>query len=127
MQVAVFGVYMGGSFAPNHKGMAIVPKGVSIDFLRRQTLTSRNISGGALIRTGMGGLNFQIEHHLFPSMPSVNLRRARPVVQEFCRRRAVTYTETTLTDSYRIVLRYLQAVGLKHADPFDCPLAAQLR
>lgn len=127
VQVAVFGVYMGGSFAPNHKGMAIVPKGVSIDFLRRQTLTSRNISGGALLRTGMGGLNFQIEHHLFPSMPSVNLRRARPVVQEFCRRRAVTYTETTLIDSYRIVLRYLQAVGLKHADPFDCPLAAQLR
>lgn len=127
VQVAVFGVYMGGSFAPNHKGMAIVPKDVSIDFLRRQTLTSRNISGGALIRTGMGGLNFQIEHHLFPSMPSVNLRRARPVVREFCRRHGVMYTETTLIDSYRIVLRYLRAVGLTHADPFECPLAARMR
>lgn len=127
VQVALFGVYMGGSFAPNHKGMAIVPKDMSIDFLRRQTLTSRNISGGPLVATGMGGLNFQIEHHLFPSMPSVNLRRARPVVRAFCADRGVRYTETTLVGSYRVVLRYLQKVGLKHADPFDCPLAMQLR
>ena len=126
-QIALFGVYMGGSFAPNHKGMAIIPKELSIDFLRRQTLTSRNISGGPLVWTGMGGLNFQIEHHLFPSMPSVNLRRARPVVRAFCAERGVSYTETTLVESYRIVLRYLQKVGLKHADPFDCPMAAQLR
>lgn len=127
VQIALFGVYMGGSFAPNHKGMAIVPKDMSIDFLRRQTLTSRNISGGPLVAAGMGGLNFQIEHHLFPSMPSVNLRRARPVVRAFCAERGVRYTETTLVGSYRIVLRYLQRVGLKHADPFDCPLSAQLR
>jgi fatty acid desaturase len=107
--------------------MAIIPKDMSIDFLRRQTLTSRNISGGPLVWTGMGGLNFQIEHHLFPSMPSVNLRRARPIVREFCARRGVQYTETTLIGSYRIVLRYLKRVGLKHADPFDCPIASQLR
>jgi fatty acid desaturase len=127
VQVALFGVYMGGSFAPNHKGMAILPHDMSIDFLRRQTLTSRNISGGPLMATGMGGLNFQIEHHLFPSMPSINLRRARPVVRAFCQEHDVRYTETTLVQSYRIVLRYLQRVGLKHADPFECPLAAQLR
>ena len=127
VQLALFGVYMGGSFAPNHKGMAIIPADMSIDFLRRQTLTSRNISGGALVATGMGGLNFQIEHHLFPSMPSVNLRRARPVVKAFCADRGVAYTETTLVGSYRIVLRYLQRVGLKYADPFDCPIAVQLR
>ena len=127
VQLAIFGLYMGGSFAPNHKGMAILPKDMSIDFLRRQTLTSRNISGGPLVWTGMGGLNFQIEHHLFPSMPSVNLRRARPIVRAFCEQRGVRYTETTLIGSYRIVLRYLQQVGLKHADPFDCPMAVQLR
>ncbi|WP_198519494.1 MULTISPECIES: acyl-CoA desaturase [unclassified Microbacterium] len=127
VQLAIFGVYMGGSFAPNHKGMAIIPKDMSIDFLRRQTLTSRNISGGPLVATGMGGLNFQIEHHLFPSMPSVNLSRARPVVRAFCAAEGIAYTETTLVGSYRIVLRYLQKVGLKYADPFDCPLATQLR
>jgi hypothetical protein len=49
------------------------------------------------------------------------------VVREFCADRGVPYTETTLVQSYRIVLRYLQRVGLKHADPFECPLAMQLR
>ncbi len=127
VQVALFGVYMGGSFAPNHKGMPILPKDLTIDFLRRQTLTSRNISGGPLVAIGMGGLNYQIEHHLFPNMPSVNLARTRLIVREFCRERGVSYTETTLIGSYRIVLRYLKRVGLKHADPFECPVAAQFR
>ncbi|HWR85688.1 MAG TPA: acyl-CoA desaturase [Rhodoglobus sp.] len=127
VQIAIFGITMGGSFAPNHKGMAVVPKDMSIDFLRRQTLTSRNISGGLPIAIAMGGLNYQIEHHLFPSMPSANLAKARLIVKEYCAEREIAYTETTLVGSYRIVLRYLQRVGLKHADPFDCPTAAMFR
>ncbi|CAN5594245.1 acyl-CoA desaturase [soil metagenome] len=127
VQIAVFGVYMGGSFAPNHKGMPIVPPTLTIDFLRRQTLMSRNISGGPAVAIGMGGLNYQIEHHLFPTMPSVNLGRARPIVKAYCESRGITYTETTLIGSYRIVLAYLQRVGLGHADPFECPVTAQLR
>jgi fatty acid desaturase len=127
VQVAVFGVHMGGSFAPNHKGMPIVPPTLTIDFLRRQTLMSRNISGGPLVAVGMGGLNYQIEHHLFPTMPSVNLGKARPIVKEYCERNGVTYTETTLIGSYRIVLAYLKRVGIGHSDPFECPVTAQLR
>ena len=127
VQIAAFGIYMGGSFAPNHKGMPIVPKTVTIDFLRRQTLMSRNISGGIPVAVAMGGLNYQIEHHLFPTMPSVNLRRARPIVREYCSTHDVKYTETTLVGSYRIVLGYLKRVGLKHADPFECPVTMEFR
>ena len=127
VQLFAFGVYMGGSFAPNHKGMPIVPRDMTLDFLRRQVLMSRNIRGGPAVGIGMGGLNFQIEHHLFPSMPSINLRRARPLVRAHCAELGVPYTETTFVGSYRIVLRYLQRVGLRHADPFDCPMAEQLR
>ncbi len=58
-------------------------------------------------------------------MPSINLRRAKPVVQAFCEERGIRYTETTLVGSCRIVLRYLQRVGLKHADPFEGPVTAQ--
>ncbi|MGN6445377.1 fatty acid desaturase family protein [Amnibacterium sp.] len=127
VQLAVFGFTMGASFAPNHKGMAIIDARERLDHLRRQVLTSRNIRGGLLVRVGMGGLNFQIEHHLFPSMPSVNLRRARPIVRQYCAELGVPYTETTLLQSWRIVVRYLQRVGLRHADPFDCPPAARFR
>ncbi|MCB1280234.1 MAG: acyl-CoA desaturase, partial [Salinibacterium sp.] len=66
VQLAVFGLYMGASFAPNHKGMPILPHDSKVDFLRRQVLTSRNIKGGWLMDSFMGGLNYQIEHHLFP-------------------------------------------------------------
>ncbi|MEK8227800.1 fatty acid desaturase [Oerskovia sp. M15] len=65
----------------------------------------------------MGGLNFQIEHHLFPSMPRPSLRKVRPIVREFCAQRGILYTETTLVDSYRIVVRYLNRVGLAARDP----------
>ena len=76
VQLGLFGVYMGMTFAPNHKGMPIVPATVKVDFLRRQVLMSRNIRGGRILDTVMGGLNYQIEHHLFPSMPRRHLRAA---------------------------------------------------
>jgi fatty acid desaturase len=127
VQLAVFGLYMGGSFAPNHKGQPLVPKDVNIDFLRRQTLMSRNISGGRPMGFLMGGLNYQIEHHLFPSMPSVNLHKVQPIVREYCREKDIKYTETTLLESYGIIIRYLNRVGVGKADPFDCPVTAQFR
>src|SRR5699024_2880003 len=127
VQLAVFGFYMGCSFAPNHKGMPIVPKDMSIDFLRRQVLMSRNIRGGVFMDVLFGGLNYQIEHHLFPGMPRIALRQVAPIVREFCAARGVKYTETTMLESFRILVDYLNRVGLGARDPFDCPLAGQLR
>ena len=90
-------------------------------------MTSRNIRGGALMTWAMGGLNYQIEHHLFPRMPSANLRGARVIVREFCTERQVAYTETGLLRAYGIVIRYLNRVGLEEADPFECPIVAAYR
>ncbi len=127
VQLAVFGLYMGASFAPNHIGMPLVAAGLKLDFLRRQVLMSRNISGGRPVAVLMGGLNYQIEHHLFPSMPRPHLRRVQPMVAEHCARMGVPYTQTTLWHGWALVLRYLNRVGLKNQDPFLCPLVAQRR
>ncbi|GII99819.1 fatty acid desaturase [Sediminihabitans luteus] len=127
VELAVFGVYMGASFAPNHKGMKIVAADEKLDFLSKQVLTSRNIRGGWFMNVLMGGLNFQIEHHLFPSMPRPHLIKARLMVREHCQRLGMPYTETNLFHSYMIVVRYLNEVGLKARDPFDCPMFHQLR
>ena len=110
VQQGAFGFYMGCSFAPNHKGMPILAPGQEPDFLRRQVLTSRNIRGGRLVDFTLGGLNYQVEHHLFPSMPRPNLRRAQVLVRQFCQERGITYTETSLVTSYRMSLRSLHAV-----------------
>lgn len=125
VQMAVFGVYMGASFAPNHKGMPIIAADARLDFFTKQVRTSRNIRGGWWATALMGGLNYQIEHHLFPNMARPHLARARLIVRDFCVSREVPYTETSLGRSYLIVVRYLNRVGLSARDPFDCPAAAQ--
>ena len=127
VQLAVFGLYMGASFAPNHIGMAVLPHDSRVDFLSRQVLTSRNISGGGIVDLFMGGLNYQIEHHLFPSMPRPHLRHARVLVEEYCRQHGIAYTQTTLLEAYGAVIRHLNTVGLAARDPFLCPLVAQFR
>ncbi|MCL3860575.1 acyl-CoA desaturase [Actinotalea sp. K2] len=127
VQLALFGLYMGAVFAPNHKGMPIVPPDAKIDFLRRQVLMSRNVKGGPVVDEFMGGLNYQIEHHLFPNMARPHLREVQPIVREFCASRGISYTETTMVKSYGIVIRYLNRVGLAARDPFQCPLTAEYR
>ena len=77
VQLAVFGFYMGASFAPNHKGMPVLPADSRVDFFSRQVLTSRNISGGRFMDILLGGLNRQAEHHLFPDMARPQLRQGR--------------------------------------------------
>lgn len=125
VQLGLFGVYMGMSFAPNHKGMPLVPADLKLDFLRRQVLMSRNIRGSRFLDVVMGGLNYQIEHHLFPSMPRPHLREASSTIKAYCIAHDVRYTETGLWESYRIVTRYINRVGLGERDPFECPLLQQ--
>jgi fatty acid desaturase len=107
----LFGVYLGCTFAPNHKGMPTLTGDERPDFLRRQVLTSRNVRGGRLTDMMLGGLNHQIEHHLFPSMPTPHLRRARVIVREYCAEIGVPYHETGLLRSYREALAHLHRVG----------------
>ncbi|NNH70001.1 acyl-CoA desaturase [Nocardia uniformis] len=111
VQQGLFGLYMGCTFAPNHKGMEVLSAGDSTDFLRRQVLTSRNVRGSWFTDAALGGLNYQIEHHLFPSMPRPSLRRAQPIVANFCAELGVPYVETSLLDSYVHALRHLDSVG----------------
>ena len=104
---ALFGLYLGSTFAPNHKGMPILEQESKLDFLHRQVLTARNISSHPFIDFCFGGLNYQIEHHLFPSMPRNNLVHAQPIIKAFCREHSIDYYETTALQSYWEILASL--------------------
>jgi fatty acid desaturase len=108
---ALFGLYLGCAFAPNHKGMPVLSAAEAADYLRRQVLTSRNVRGHWLTDFALGGLNYQIEHHLFPSMPRGNLRHSQHLVRTFCDRQGVAYLETGPIASYAQALRHLDTVG----------------
>jgi fatty acid desaturase len=107
----VFGLHLGSVFAPNHKGMEMPDDDSNWGHLEKQVLTSRNVNGGLVTDWMMGGLNYQIEHHLFPSMPRANLRFAQPIVRAYCERIGMPYISTGVIDSYRMGLRHLHEVG----------------
>ncbi|WP_343445342.1 fatty acid desaturase family protein [Micromonospora schwarzwaldensis] len=107
----LWGLYMGCAFAPNHKGMPMPTADDDLDYLRKQVLTARNVRGGRLVDLALGGLNHQIEHHLFPNLPRANLRRARPLVRAYCAEQGIPYAETGLVESYRQGLAHLHDVG----------------
>lgn len=109
---ALFGLYLGAILAPNHKGEATRDGDEEeLDWVTRQVITSRNLVPNAVTHFFFGGLNYQIEHHLFPTMSRPNLRRCRPLVKEYCARHGLEYGEVTTLESYRIVLRHLADTG----------------
>lgn len=64
---ALFGLHLGTAFAPNHKGIDMPdPDSERWGHLRLQVLTSRNVRDSLLTDWFLGGLNYPIEHHLFP-------------------------------------------------------------
>ncbi len=107
----LFGTYMVSIFAPNHKAMPLLERDSKVDFLRRQVLTSRNVVAHPITDFCYGGLNYQIEHHLFPRLPRNKLREAQPIIRGFCRDHCIAYHETSVLQSYKEILQHLHEVG----------------
>ena len=107
----LFGVYMGLVFAPNHKGMVMLDSDTEMDLLRTQVLTARNIRPHPVTDFVYGGLNYQIEHHLFPLVSRNKLGEVRKVVKVFCRDHSVPYHETSLVGANWETMRFLHRVS----------------
>jgi fatty acid desaturase len=108
---ALTGLYLGSAFAPGHIGMCVFDADPRLDFVRRQVLTTRNVRPHPLVDFWYGGLNYQIEHHLFPGMPRNQLGHARRLVREFCAAERIPYRETGIVVAYREVMEDLRRVS----------------
>ena len=108
---AIAGLYAGLVFAPNHKGMMMVDSDSQVSLFHQQVLTSRNIRSNPLNDYLYGGLNYQIEHHLFPFLRQDQLAAAQAVVKPFCRERGIPYHETGIFRSLKEILHHLHEVG----------------
>jgi len=111
VQQGAYGLFMASIFAPNHKGMPILDKDNQMDFLRRQVLTTRNVKAHPFTDFWYGALNYQIEHHLFPTMPRNKLKQSQEIIRTFCEKNSIKYYETSALESYSEVLKYLHRVG----------------
>jgi fatty acid desaturase len=95
------GAYVAGITEPNHWGRPTAQSLGAVTFLRRQVITSRNIRGGWWIDLWCGGLNWQIEHHLFPSMPRNSLRKASQIVRPYCEQLGIHYHVNGFFEAWR--------------------------
>lgn len=110
------GFYLGIVFGLGHNGMETYDADARPDFWKLQVTTTRNITGGhgipqAFVDWFCGGLQYQVDHHLFPTLPRHNLARAHDLVKSFCKEWNVSYHEADLVDGTREVIEHLSKVS----------------
>jgi fatty acid desaturase len=101
-------------FVPNHIGMPMVAPGAKMSHLEQQVVTSRNVTNAPLLDFYYGGLNSQIEHHLFPRVPHNRYRKMRPHVRAFCEKHGFSYREESLYGALAAVGRHLGEMTAQH-------------
>ena len=105
------GFYLGSIFAPNHKGTMVPTENDGLNFFEHQMYSCRNVKPGLAVDFLYGGLNYQIEHHLFPTIPRNQLPTARLIVKQYFAERGFPYNETGLVASYVEVLTYFHRMS----------------
>ena len=78
----------------------------------RQMLGSANFEGGKLLHVMSGQLGYQIEHHLFPDLPSNRYAEVSVKVKDICERYGIPYTTGPLHRQYGQVLRTVMKLSL---------------
>jgi fatty acid desaturase len=107
----LIGLYLVAIFAPNHIGMPSLTPDAPVTHLDQQTGTTRDVTGGRTLAIVMGGLEHQIEHHLFPRIVQPRLAAARAVVTAFCAEHGLPHHACSFRSAHREVLRHLSAMA----------------
>lgn len=111
LMTLLIGPYLGTVFLVNHIGTRVIEPHESISFFEQELTVTRNLGASRLDDFLFGGLNNHIEHHLFPSMPTAGLRRARGITREFCRRHGLVYREMSWLAAAREVTAHFKAIS----------------
>jgi len=99
----------------NHYGCEH-PQELRTNFVTLQLLTTTNIDPSLWMNWFSGGLNLQIEHHLFPTMPRHNLLKVRPLVQKFCKDNGLVYQSKPFLSCMKTILGTLSSVSREYLE-----------
>lgn len=101
-------LYLNTAFMGNHYDLPSFEAAAAdkLDYVELQIRTARNYAGGIWARFVFGGLEHQIEHHLFPTMPRHRFRRAEPIVRAFCEHHGLPYEVLPFSECIRRALRF---------------------
>lgn len=78
----------------------------------RQMLGAANFKAGRLLAFSSGNLCYQIEHHLFPDLPSNRLAQVAVRVRDVCEKYGLPYTSGSLVRQYLLTLRTIHKLAL---------------
>jgi fatty acid desaturase len=109
--VVILGPYVAAIFWVNHIGMPLVEKPESFSFFEHQVVTSRTITSAPGWYWLFGGLNFQIEHHLFPKVPAMRLHAVQAIVRRHFARRGIAYQGVPFWAALRSITAHLRAIA----------------
>jgi fatty acid desaturase len=114
----VCGLFLAVVFGLGHNGMAVYPADQRPDFWKLQVSTTRNVTSNMFVDWFCGGLQYQVDHHLFPSLPRHNLKKVHELVHSFCKDQGVTYHEANMWDGTVEVLSHLSEVSKEFLTEF---------
>ncbi len=83
----------------------------------RQLLGSSNFTGGKWLHVLSGHLSYQIEHHLFPDIPSSRYPEMSLKVQEICERHGLQYNTDTFLNQYQGVIKRIWKYSFPEPSP----------
>lgn len=113
----VGGFYLAFFFIISHnfRGVSMFDKSSGFDknesFLFSQVTSSSNV-GGPILCFINGGLNYQIEHHLFPRIQHSHYPKIAPIVRAFCEKKGITYTHfPTIGSNVWACIEHLNDMG----------------
>lgn len=104
------GFFLSFVFIMSHNGMEVYDDGRN--FIMAQMAATRNIDRSLFNDWFTGGLNQQIEHHLFPTLPRHNLKKAQKLVRALCSKHGVYYEECSLGLGFTRVVKRLREVAM---------------
>jgi len=107
------GLLISMAFSLNHNGMNLLDREEGMEFNRLQVITARDIQGGLLnwAHWFMGGLDMQIEHHLFPRVPRHNLKEIRADIVAMCSKYGIQYHSTDFWTGTMELMKRLYVVS----------------
>lgn len=112
------GLFLATVFGLGHNGMAVYPADERPDFWKLQVSTTRNVTSNYFVDWFCGGLQYQVDHHLFPMLPRHNLPKVHKLVESFCKEQGVTYHEANMWVGTMEVLSHLDKVSTEFITEF---------
>ncbi|ORC86636.1 putative delta-5 fatty acid desaturase [Trypanosoma theileri] len=110
-------IYIFVQFSLSHSHLDVLSANEQIHWVEHASIYTMNISPHWMTNWWMGYLNFQIEHHLFPSMPQFRFAKIYPRIRAFFKENGLKYDSQPYFEALRMTFKNLKQVAAMFDEP----------